>query len=59
MKQMQEDSKQSISRARFKPETSGLWKMSADQLERELEAIIHGLLHPYLAVYSWSAWRNV
>jgi hypothetical protein len=59
MKQMQEDSKQSTSRARFKPETSEVWKTTTDQLERELEEIIRGLFHTYLAVYSWSAWRNL
>ena len=59
MKQMQEDSKQSTSSARFKPETSEVWKTTTDQLERELEAVICALFHTYLAVYSWSAWRNL
>ena len=59
MKQIQKDSKQSTSRARFKPETPGVWKATTDQLERELEAIIRGIFHTYFAVYLWSAWRNL
>jgi hypothetical protein len=59
MKQMQEDSQQLTSGAKFKAETSGIWKTTTYQLARELEAIICGLFHTYFPVYSWSAWRKL